>query len=464
MTSSASPRVTAYALLTAVFAAGRARAAPAGARRAGGALRAAAGARPPARRGRRGSASRLTIERERALEQDEVDVEIVVSHAPAGRAPRAHARRAGRARGRLGESSQSPPARLGRRPHAPADACAAFAGATTTSAGSACAARDRLGLLVWEAQLDRQQALRVYPLPETLQQIVQPVATQPFTGNEVARAEGRRARVRRPAAVRARRPRSLDQLAGDRAPRDAARRQRAPSGAERRRDPLPRHVRGCPGRRPLDARPRRARDVDARVALPRAARPRRPRLVRRVAELARRPGWGPPSATGSSTRCSSPRSSSTTPGRTSRSFPRGRCRRRRSCSPSRRCSTPRAAAALARPARRAATTSRSIEVSPVPFVEPGASELDQLAYRLWLLHRAGAARPLRAARRRGRNVVGRGSRRQRLARSCARGGEGIPASRSARARIATGAAAVALAGGARHVARVHRRRAVPRAR
>jgi uncharacterized protein (DUF58 family) len=28
-----------------------------------------------------------------------------------------------------------------------------------------------------------------------------------------------------------------------------------------------------------------------------------------------------------------------------------------------------------------------VEVSPVPFVEPGASELDQLAYRVWLLRR-----------------------------------------------------------------------------
>jgi uncharacterized protein (DUF58 family) len=28
-----------------------------------------------------------------------------------------------------------------------------------------------------------------------------------------------------------------------------------------------------------------------------------------------------------------------------------------------------------------------IEVSPVPFAKPGADELEQLAYRLWLLHR-----------------------------------------------------------------------------
>jgi uncharacterized protein (DUF58 family) len=49
-------------------------------------------------------------------------------------------------------------------------------------------ARDRsAGLLVWEDRLDRTSSLRVYPAPETLRRLVQPVATQPSTGNEVAR-------------------------------------------------------------------------------------------------------------------------------------------------------------------------------------------------------------------------------------------------------------------------------------
>ena len=51
-------------------------------------------------------------------------------------------------------------------------------------------ARDRLGLVAWEQQLDRKTLLRVYPLPETLRRIVPPVATQPSTGNEVARQKG----------------------------------------------------------------------------------------------------------------------------------------------------------------------------------------------------------------------------------------------------------------------------------
>jgi uncharacterized protein (DUF58 family) len=51
-------------------------------------------------------------------------------------------------------------------------------------------ARDRLGLVVWEARLDRRRRLRVYPQPETLREIIRPVATQLFTGNQVARQKG----------------------------------------------------------------------------------------------------------------------------------------------------------------------------------------------------------------------------------------------------------------------------------
>jgi len=51
-------------------------------------------------------------------------------------------------------------------------------------------ARDRLGLTIWESRLDHRQRLRVYPLPETLRRIVRPVSTQLYTGNEVARQKG----------------------------------------------------------------------------------------------------------------------------------------------------------------------------------------------------------------------------------------------------------------------------------
>ena len=50
--------------------------------------------------------------------------------------------------------------------------------------------RDRLGLIAWESRLDLRERLRVYPLPETLRRIVQPISTQPSIGNEVARQKG----------------------------------------------------------------------------------------------------------------------------------------------------------------------------------------------------------------------------------------------------------------------------------
>ena len=106
-------------------------------------------------------------------------------------------------------------------------------------------------------------------------------------------------------------------------------------------------------------------------------------------------GWGSRSATGSSTRCSSPRSSSTTPGRTSRSSRRGRCRRRRSCSRSRRCST------TARWRRSLDLRARGydlavVEVSPVPFVEPGRERARPARLPALAAAARGAARALRA--------------------------------------------------------------------
>jgi uncharacterized protein (DUF58 family) len=50
--------------------------------------------------------------------------------------------------------------------------------------------RGMLGLEVWEQRFRRLTALRVYPQPETLSQLVSPTAAQPTTGNEVARVKG----------------------------------------------------------------------------------------------------------------------------------------------------------------------------------------------------------------------------------------------------------------------------------
>jgi len=51
-------------------------------------------------------------------------------------------------------------------------------------------ARGRFGVVVWEQQLWLPQPLRVYPRPETLRRLVPPRSTQPFSGNDVARQKG----------------------------------------------------------------------------------------------------------------------------------------------------------------------------------------------------------------------------------------------------------------------------------
>jgi uncharacterized protein (DUF58 family) len=51
-------------------------------------------------------------------------------------------------------------------------------------------ARDRLRIVVWEDTLEQLAELKVYPTPETLTRIVSPVETQAFVGSEVARVKG----------------------------------------------------------------------------------------------------------------------------------------------------------------------------------------------------------------------------------------------------------------------------------
>jgi uncharacterized protein (DUF58 family) len=51
-------------------------------------------------------------------------------------------------------------------------------------------ARDRLGLFVFEGVVDRRTPLKVYPRPEQLLDVLRPVETQVFAGNQVARAKG----------------------------------------------------------------------------------------------------------------------------------------------------------------------------------------------------------------------------------------------------------------------------------
>jgi uncharacterized protein (DUF58 family) len=51
-------------------------------------------------------------------------------------------------------------------------------------------ARDRLGLFLWEGQVRRPRRLRVYPSPERLQRMLAPLETQAYAGNQVARVKG----------------------------------------------------------------------------------------------------------------------------------------------------------------------------------------------------------------------------------------------------------------------------------
>jgi uncharacterized protein (DUF58 family) len=51
-------------------------------------------------------------------------------------------------------------------------------------------AYDRFGLVVDEQLLEPQLQLRVYPAAERLQRLLRPLETQPFVGNQVARAKG----------------------------------------------------------------------------------------------------------------------------------------------------------------------------------------------------------------------------------------------------------------------------------
>ena len=92
-------------------------------------------------------------------------------------------------------------------------------------------------------------------------------------------------RVRRYPPVRGRRPRPPGQLAGERPPR-ADVRQREPSRARERRDPLPRQLRRGAGVGRRDHRPGRPGGVVARRRVPGAPESRRARQLRRHPPLA----------------------------------------------------------------------------------------------------------------------------------------------------------------------------------
>lgn len=187
MTSAASPRLPAYAALAAValVAALALRRPELAVLAAPFALLVALGlmARPPA------VGTRVVMERERALEEDEVALDVVV-HAAApvdrlellldlpagldvveGTNPVAIHLEAGEER------------RLSYRLR-----CMRWG---TYPAGRVLLrARDRVGMLLWEREAPPQHELRVYPRPEQLRDLFPPARTQAASGNEVARTRG----------------------------------------------------------------------------------------------------------------------------------------------------------------------------------------------------------------------------------------------------------------------------------
>jgi uncharacterized protein (DUF58 family) len=185
MTPSASPRVTAYAALTALFLL-----AALALRRPEPALLALPFALTLALGLRLSRAPELriwlTLDRDRALEGDEVAVELVVAtERPVERLELQLALRPG-LEVVSGHATQS--LRLGWTDERTLEVRVRCTRWGNFEVGDLrLRARDRLGLLVWEDRLDRTTTLRVYPAPEALRRLVQPVATQPSSGNQVAR-------------------------------------------------------------------------------------------------------------------------------------------------------------------------------------------------------------------------------------------------------------------------------------
>ena len=66
----------------------------------------------------------------------------------------------------------------------------AFTGGRTWSGRALWRARDGFGLLVFEGSLGAPERLKVYPSGETLARVLQPLETQVFSGNQVARHRG----------------------------------------------------------------------------------------------------------------------------------------------------------------------------------------------------------------------------------------------------------------------------------
>ena len=445
MTRSASPRVTAYARARRARPAGRARSAPA-----------RAGRRSPRRSRSRsrsacGSRSRRDVRR------------------------LADARPRARARGGRGRASSSIVARDGRR--AARAACSSLPDGLEVVEGDdrapslrlggederklelrlRCArwgtyplgdirlrARDRLGLLVWEARARRPPrcaSTRARSRCARSSRPLRDAAVHRATRSRAQKGDGLEFADLRPFAP-GDRLRSINWRASAR--RDAARRQRAPPRAEHRRDPLPRQLRRGPraaARSTLDLAVRATATLASRylerrdrVGLvtfggilrwltPGMGLTQRYRIVDALLETGVELNYAWKDVDHPGAR---------------------RCRRRRSCSRSRRSSTSARSRALL-DLRARGYDLAVLEISPEPYAQPGRRASSTGSRTASGCCTARAARALRAARCRGCALARRAA-----ARGRAGGGEHIPAPRSPRARLAPATASVlARRGGAR---------------
>ena len=273
----------------------------------------------------------LTLDRDRALEGDEIDAEIELNASTTIELLELHPRssRAGLA---VVEGDNPCGVRLAageertRAAHAPLRPL----GRRSSSARSALRARGRIGMLVWEGRMQRPHRLQVYPRPELLRSLVAPLDTQLATGDLVARvrADGLEfadTRAFVPATASAR-------STGGPAPAAASWSSTSgtPSGT-------PTSSSSSTASRRRAAATRRT----ARSSAPCGPRRRSPAATSSAATASgssrsaafsagSSPAAGSSSATAWSTRCSRPGSSSATRGRTSTSSRPARCRRRRS--------------------------------------------------------------------------------------------------------------------------------------
>jgi uncharacterized protein (DUF58 family) len=138
--------------------------------------------RPPA------VSARLQLERDRALEREELPLELIVAaSAPVERLEALVALPDGL---ELTEGGSPPAVRLGREERVlPLRLRCARWGAYAL-ADVHLRSRDPIGLFTWEWQLERSHRLRVFPQPEHVRTLLAPLETQAFAGNQVARLTG----------------------------------------------------------------------------------------------------------------------------------------------------------------------------------------------------------------------------------------------------------------------------------